>query len=159
MKSLQEWLDEYAESHTHPTNIIIHKICVPLIQLSLFMMLWKVPFLTTLFTYTVPDFLSNAAHLTALLALIFYARLSIKIALGIFLQFLVMVLVILGLQSIFQVNLLLLGQMIFIVAWIMQFIGHKIEGKKPSFFKDLQFLLIGPLWVIVPLYRRFKIPY
>ena len=35
---------------------------------------------------------------------------------------------------------------IFVLAWIGQFYGHKIEGKKPSFFKDLQFLLIGPIW-------------
>jgi uncharacterized membrane protein YGL010W len=34
------------------------------------------------------------------------------------------------------------------LAWIGQFYGHKIEGKKPSFLKDLEFLLIGPLWVI-----------
>lgn len=36
----------------------------------------------------------------------------------------------------------------FVVAWIGQFYGHKIEGKKPSFFEDLQYLLIGPVWVI-----------
>ena len=38
----------------------------------------------------------------------------------------------------------------FFVAWLFQFIGHRIEGKKPSFFKDLQFLLIGPIWCLVP---------
>jgi uncharacterized membrane protein YGL010W len=45
--------------------------------------------------------------------------------------------------------------LIFMVNWIGQFIGHKIEGKKPSFFEDLIFLLIGPLWVFEPCYRRF----
>ena len=48
---------------------------------------------------------------------------------------------------------------IFIIAWIGQFIGHKIEGKKPSFFQDIQFLLIGPAWLIGFIYRRFNIKY
>jgi uncharacterized membrane protein YGL010W len=38
--------------------------------------------------------------------------------------------------------------LIFVVAWVGQFYGHHIEGKKPSFLKDLQFLLIGPAWVL-----------
>ena len=46
---------------------------------------------------------------------------------------------------------------IFIIAWIGQFIGHKIEGKKPAFFKDLQFLLIGPLWLLSFIYKKLNI--
>ena len=45
------------------------------------------------------------------------------------------------------------------LAWIGQFIGHKIEGKKPSFFDDLRFLLIGPLFVLSFLYRRLHLAY
>jgi uncharacterized membrane protein YGL010W len=48
---------------------------------------------------------------------------------------------------------------IFVIAWIGQFIGHKIEGKKPSFFDDLRYLLIGPVFVLGFLYRRFNIAY
>ncbi len=48
---------------------------------------------------------------------------------------------------------------IFIISWVFQFIGHAIEGKKPSFFQDIQYLLIGPLWVIAFLFRRFNITY
>ena len=43
--------------------------------------------------------------------------------------------------------------MVFVLAWIGQFIGHLIEGKRPSFFKDLQFLLIGPAWLMAFVYR------
>ncbi len=43
---------------------------------------------------------------------------------------------------------------LFVLAWIGQFVGHAIEGKRPSFFKDVQFLLIGPLWLLADLYRR-----
>jgi uncharacterized membrane protein YGL010W len=45
----------------------------------------------------------------------------------------------------------------FVVAWIGQFIGHAIEGKRPSFFKDVQFLMIGPLWLLADVYRRLGI--
>ena len=48
---------------------------------------------------------------------------------------------------------------IFIAAWIGQFIGHALEGKRPSFFKDLQFLLIGPLWLLAAAYRRLGLSY
>jgi uncharacterized membrane protein YGL010W len=48
---------------------------------------------------------------------------------------------------------------IFVVAWIGQFIGHHIEGKRPSFFKDVQFLMIGPLWLMAAAYRRAGLRY
>ena len=48
---------------------------------------------------------------------------------------------------------------IFVIAWIGQFIGHKIEGKKPSFFQDLQFLLIGPAWLLSFFYNKIGIKY
>ena len=47
-----------------------------------------------------------------------------------------------------NVNLLTASIIIFVAAWIGQFYGHKVEGAKPSFLKDIEFLLIGPLWVI-----------
>ena len=48
---------------------------------------------------------------------------------------------------------------VFIGAWIGQFIGHLVEGKRPAFFKDLQFLMIGPLWLLASIYRRLGIRY
>jgi uncharacterized membrane protein YGL010W len=48
---------------------------------------------------------------------------------------------------------------IFVIAWIGQFAGHALEGKRPSFFKDVQFLLIGPLWLVAAAYRRVGLPY
>lgn len=52
------------------------------------------------------------------------------------------------------VNLIYASLIIFILSWIGQFYGHKIEGAKPSFLKDLEFLLIGPLWVIKKLNKK-----
>jgi uncharacterized membrane protein YGL010W len=53
----------------------------------------------------------------------------------------------------------LISILIFAVAWIGQFIGHNIEGKKPSFLKDLQFLLIGPMWLLSFIYKKLNIAY
>ena len=48
---------------------------------------------------------------------------------------------------------------VFVVAWIGQFIGHKVEGKRPSFFTDLVYLLVGPMWTLRKLYTRLGIGY
>jgi uncharacterized membrane protein YGL010W len=71
---------------------------------------------------------------------------------------LVMAAAMLGLLSLMPLAAVLpLSIALFVLAWIGQFIGHKIEGKKPSFLDDLRFLLIGPLFVLSFLYRRFKL--
>lgn len=51
----------------------------------------------------------------------------------------------------FKINLI-----IFVISWIFQFVGHKIEGKKPSFIEDLLFLLVGPVWVFYPIIKKLK---
>ena len=48
---------------------------------------------------------------------------------------------------------------LFAIAWVLQFVGHAKEGKRPSFFKDLQFLLIGPAWLMSFVFRRAGIRY
>jgi uncharacterized membrane protein YGL010W len=127
MKTASEWFDEYGESHQNSTNKIIHWVCVPTIYFSIVGIL---------------------AHFSALLtatllvlAFIFYARLDIILAVAMAALTLVMawLILILPVGTGFYIAL-------FIAAWIGQFYGHKVEGKKPSFFKDLQFLLIGPIW-------------
>ena len=46
---------------------------------------------------------------------------------------------------------------IFILAWIAQFVGHKMEGRKPSFFEDLQYLWVGPIFVLSKLFLKLGI--
>jgi uncharacterized membrane protein YGL010W len=135
-------LDIYAESHRHPTNEVIHCVCIPAIMFSLLGLLWAVHPLLTL------------AVVAA--SLIYYLRLSVPFALGMLLMAVVMLWL---LTLVPQRQVLPVSAVVFIVAWVGQFVGHKIEGKKPSFFDDLRFLLIGPLFVLGLLYRRFKIAY
>ena len=59
----------------------------------------------------------------------------------------------------FKENSWIIYLSIFVITWIFQFIGHKIEGKKPSFLKDLQFLLVRPIWLLHFILKKIGIPY
>lgn len=147
MKTLNQWFDEYAESHQNKTNQLIHFICVPAIFFSIVGMLMSIP--TQILTKTIGlenALVTNWATLVLLFVLIFYLRLSFSM----FLKILIFtILSLIGNHYLSQITPLFYTSFgIFVIAWIGQFYGHKLEGKKPSFFKDLQFLLIGPAWVI-----------
>ncbi|CAF3432513.1 unnamed protein product [Rotaria socialis] len=141
---LYTWLDEYSSSHQNPTNILIHKICVPTIAFTVLGFLWSIP---------VPKFLRQSlgnlfSHIIPMLVLgpvfAFYFRLSTKMAVAMLVIILFAVALLTTMEQ-RQIRIFRLSLVIFILAWIGQFIGHDIEGKKPSFFQDLQFLAVGPL--------------
>lgn len=146
MKTLSQWFDEYAESHQNPVNKKIHYLCVPAIFFSIVGLLMTIPAagLQNLLPFQNP-LIENWATVVLLFVLLFYVRLSISTALKILLFASLCVWVNHLIESL--TNLLFVSLAIFVIAWIGQFYGHKLEGKKPSFFKDLQFLLIGPAWV------------
>ncbi|MBL4604529.1 MAG: DUF962 domain-containing protein [Flavobacteriaceae bacterium] len=147
MRTAQEWFDEYAESHRNKTNQLIHYLCVPPIFFSVIGLLMSIPttFLENTFGLYNP-LLENWAAVVGVLISIFYLRLGFWY----FAQMLFFILLtIIGNYWLGNnVNLLYTSIGIFVIAWIGQFYGHHLEGKKPSAAKDLQFLLIGPLWVI-----------
>ncbi|HEX4299514.1 MAG TPA: Mpo1-like protein [Gammaproteobacteria bacterium] len=155
MRNIQSWLDDYSVSHQHPMNKKIHWICVPLIMLSALGMLWTVP--RPGFFFSLSPYL-NWATLLILASLIYYLLLSVRLAAGMLLVSAVMCLVLELLTSL-PWPLFWTSFAIFAAAWIGQFIGHKIEGRKPSFFKDLQFLLIGPIWLLADAYKRLGFAY
>ncbi|OCZ72938.1 DUF962 domain-containing protein [Acinetobacter pittii] len=127
MKSITEWFNEYSESHQNPTNKQIHWLCVPAI---LFSIIGIIAHFSTLLT-----------ALLLVLTLVFYARLDLVLAVAMAALLVVMAWLIYTLPV--GVGFYIA---IFVIAWVGQFYGHKVEGKKPSFFKDLQFLQIGPVW-------------
>lgn len=155
MKTTQEWLDAYGVSHQNPTNKFIHWICVPAIMFSIFGLLMAIPLPFTKSLYL------NIASIATLFVLIFYIRLSIPIFLGFIL---IGGLMLLGNYQLLHIlggegKLAIASLIIFVVAWVGQFIGHKIEGAKPSFFEDLQFLLIGPMWLLHFIYKKIGLKY
>ena len=133
---------------------------VPAIFFSIYVLVASVP--NTLLLNVFPDVLSafaNWGNVVLVLVLLFYFRLSIPIGIG---------MLIFSVLCAMGYNLLLLitgaspwliAVVIFVVAWIFQFIGHHIEGKKPSFLEDLQFLLIGPSWLLSFIYKKIGIKY
>jgi uncharacterized membrane protein YGL010W len=154
MRTAAQWLDDYGDSHRNRTNKALHWICVPVIVWCVFGLLWSLPFPGSLRSLHPA---ANWAGIAVLLALIYYTALSLRLALGV-LPFL--------LASLWSfdrlghwggVPLWSICLVLFVLAWIGQFVGHAIEGKRPSFFKDVQFLMIGPLWLLADAYRRLGI--
>lgn len=157
MSKVERLLGEYKESHQNGTNQVIHNIFVPLIFLSVIGLLWdvKLPFELS-FLGGEP---LNVAMVVTLLAFAYYLNLSFTVSVGI-----------LAISSIGLVSCYFLdGKLpmpiwtfslgIFVVSWIFQFVGHKIEGKKPSFLKDMEFFLVGPMWVLAKFYNKLGIKY
>ncbi len=152
-RTMQQWFDEYGESHKNPTNKAIHWICVPTIYFCVVALLWSIP---------TPSF-SPVPHVWALLAMtltiLFYLRISLPIAIGMLLWSGFCLWVCRWLELNAPWPLWAIATTLFVLAWIGQFYGHKVEGKKPSFLKDLQFLMIGPAWLMGFIYRRFGLGY
>lgn len=145
MRSADSWFDEYGESHQNPTNKLIHWICVPLIFWSVIALVWSIP---------APVEWLNWAVLAALLVQIWYVVLSPRLSIGVGVFMLLSLALCWFLETRLTAPLWAVALVVFVGAWIGQFVGHQIEGKKPSFFKDLAFLLIGPAWLMGFVYRR-----
>ena len=159
MRRIDQLLSEYGESHQNKTNKIIHWICVPLIFFSIVGLLASIP------SDAVQSFLgegnpyANWATVAMIVAIIYYVSLSIILSIGMSVFALLCLFLARVIEQIDVAPLWGISLGIFVVAWIGQFYGHKVEGKKPSFFKDLQFLLIGPAWLMHFIYNKLGIPY
>ncbi len=153
-REVDRWLGNYSEDHRNPTNILIHWICVPVILWTVIALLWVVP---------VPAMLGRAglwAAVAMFAALSFYLRLSRALGLAMFVAFVALGLITEALyRSLGPAALMWLAIGVFVVAWIAQFVGHKVEGKRPSFLTDLAYLLIGPAWIVAKVMRRMHIAY
>jgi len=132
---------------------------VPAIFFSIVGLVFSIP------TGPLPEYLSllgsfaNWATIALFLVLVYYITLSAPLALGMFLFSAICLALANFLSIIFPGKLWLISLGIFVISWIIQFYGHKIEGKKPSFLKDVQFLLIGPAWLMHFIYKRLGLAY
>ena len=154
LRPVDRWFANYGADHVNTTNQWLHVFCVPLIFWSIMVMLWCVPVPGTWFRA------GTWAALSMFAVWMFYWRLSKPLAFGALVFFMII-----SWSSRFLYpqmgakNFLLMGISVFVVAWVGQFVGHKIEGRKPSFFTDLTYLLIGPAWVLAKLFKKLGIPY
>jgi uncharacterized membrane protein YGL010W len=140
-RNVDRLLDRYGEFHRNPANKAIHWLCVPLIVWSVLGALWSVS--------------PVAAYVAIGAAMVFYLWLSLPLALGMLgvIALMVWPLTLLGSSALF------VSIAVFVTAWIGQFIGHILEGRKPAFLEDVRSLLIGPVWLLADLYRRLGIAY
>lgn len=154
MRSVNDWFDSYSSDHQNPTNRLIHWICVPAILWAAIAFLWLIP---------VPASIGRAGLWCALVmvaVLAFYWRLSRPLGAAMIVLFVLLALLTEALyRSLGPSDLLWLAIGVFVAAWIGQFIGHLIEGRRPSFFTDLQYLLIGPAWLMGKFMRRVGLAY
>jgi len=153
-REVDRWLGNYSEDHRHPTNVTIHWICVPLIVWSAIAALWVLP---------VPSWLGRSgfwAGAAMFFAMAFYMRLSRPLGFGMLTMFVILGLITEGLLRVLGPgNLLWLAIGVFVIAWIAQFIGHHIEGRRPAFLTDLVYLLIGPAWITAKIMRKLGVAY
>jgi len=160
MKTAQQWFAEYAVSHRNPTNKLIHWICVPTIFFSIIGLLTAIP------SHAINGFVQepyrpyvNFGSIAVVIGMAFYFMISPRLFIGMLLFSAFVVWANVQLAQADFMPLWLFSIIIFVVAWIGQFIGHHIEGAKPSFFKDLQFLLVGPAWLMGFVYHSLGLRY
>lgn len=148
-RSMREWLDSYSQDHQHPTNRLLHWICVPLIVWSALALLWTVP---------VPASLLRPgayAVFAIVLAFAWYWKRSHRLGAALLIALAMLALVCAWVfASLGSSHMRWLALGVFAVAWVGQFIGHLFEGRRPSFFTDLAYLLVGPAWLMDKLLNR-----
>ena len=160
-RPIDQYFNQYAEHHQNPTNKLIHWICVPLIVFSIFGLVWAIPFPHLKFLGIYNGYFNWASFLLAF-SIYYYYKLSP--VLSYFMLFILMgfsygIIELAEWQKTGGPALWLICLVIFVLSWIGQFIGHKIEGKKPSFLDDLRFLLIGPAWLLHFILKRLSVRY
>jgi len=159
MRNIDSLLLEYGESHQNKTNKLIHWFCVPAIFFSVVGLVFSIPsgFLVDQLPF-LGDY-ANWATLILFLILIYYITLSPALTFGMLLFSAFCLFLANYLAISFPGMLAYISLAVFVLAWIVQFYGHKIEGKKPSFLKDVQFLMIGPAWLMHFIYKKIGISY
>lgn len=157
MRKVDLLFAEYSKSHRNATNKLIHWVCVPLIFWAILGFISLVPSPHLCISYF--GCISIVSIVTVILITLFYLRLSLLISI------IMLTLTAVSEHLIYLTNINLEKQSwmiylsVFIITWIFQFIGHKIEGKRPSFLKDIQFLLIGPIWLLGFILKKTGIRY
>lgn len=161
VRPIDKYFARYGESHQDHTNELIHWICVPLIVFSLLGLVWAIPFPYLDFLGRYNGYVNWASFLLAF-SIYYYYKLSPVLSYAMILVTFGFSAIIVTLENMEKAGGWPLWQVcmgIFILAWIGQFIGHKIEGKKPSFLDDVKFLLIGPLWLLHFIFKKAGIRY
>jgi len=154
--SADQWFAEHTLVHTGNDRDYIHWICVPLLFLSVLGLLWSIPVPATIAAF-LPGFRWSLPAIAV--ALIYYARVSLPLTIGL-LGFILLTLVVISQVAlrapwpVWQVCVVL-----FVVGWIGELVGRVLDRRVPSLGRDLVFIVIGPAWLMSKLYRRLGLRY
>ncbi|WP_137405029.1 Mpo1 family 2-hydroxy fatty acid dioxygenase [Echinicola rosea] len=159
MRKIDQLLEEYGVSHQNQTNKMIHWFCVPAIFFSVVGLIYSIPAGPISFLQDHMGSFANWATIVLIVVLFYYYSLSPPLALGMFLFSALCLFLANFITIVVPIPLWTVCLIIFFFSWVLQFLGHKIEGKKPSFLKDIQFLLIGPAWLMHFIYKQFGFSY
>lgn len=155
MRTQQEFLSAYAQSHRNAVNRVIHVVCVPVIAFSTLGLLWVIPIGAWLGFPPGEAVWVNVVTLMAVPVVLFYLQMSLASLATMSLWYAASVFGIVMLQhALGTLGLVIVCAALWLGAWALQLYGHKLEGAKPSFIEDLTFLLIGPLFVMDEMMRR-----
>lgn len=158
MRKIDALLEEYGSSHKNETNKKVHWICVPAIFWSVVALIYSIP--NNQLTYIFGSgYINNWAVIVLILVMVYYFTLSVPLGIGMFFVGVLAIALARVADHAEFLPLWAIALIVFTLAWIGQFWGHKVEGKKPSFFKDLQFLLIGPAWLMHFIFKKLGIQY
>jgi len=152
MRTNNSWLNEYGESHKNKKNKFIHWVCVPAIVFSILGLFYSVKIPFYVLCYQI-----NLGVMVSAVAFVYYFSLSPALSVGMFFYLLVCMLFANLIESRGFIPLWPFSIIVFVLAWVGQYYGHKLEGKKPSFLKDIQFLMIGPAWLMSFVYKKLGI--
>lgn len=155
-KNIQQWLDEYGASHQNKVNKRIHWFCVPQIFLTVMAFVFVIP--TPAAMLEVSPHL-NWASIVSVGIVMYYGMLSLPLSIGMAAFTALCYFIVVSFDAAFPGYLLPAAGGYFIFLWALQFYGHEVEGKKPSFFKDVQFLMIGPAWCMSFIYGKMGLKY
>lgn len=144
MKTLIDHLAQYAAYHRDRRNIATHFVGIPMIVVAVAVLLSRPGF-------DLAGFWLSPAAVVALAAAVFYVRLDLRF--GVVMTLLLLLSLWAGQALAAQTTLVWLsgGLALFVVGWIIQFVGHYYEGRKPAFVDDLVGLIVGPLFVVAEL--------
>lgn len=152
-RPVDRFFDAYSADHRDATNQLLHVLCVPAIVWSLLALVYCIPLGEGAPT-------GPLAAVLAVVAVAFWCWLSLPLGLGAGVAMALSYWSVAALHAVLgSGGLAVVGAVVFVVAWVGQFIGHHIEGRRPSFFTDLVYLMIGPVWVLAKAYRKVALAY
>lgn len=155
MESLRGWIEEYSDNHQHPVNKRIHLFCIPLLYLGTIGLITSIPhhFIDKIFPDAVRYF-SHFGSIAVIIVLAYYLNFSIMLFFGMMIKSAIILWIVYQIEYNQSLPLWLISLLIFAVGLAGQFLGHRIEGARPSFLNNIWFLFISPAWLICNIYRK-----